>query len=65
MQERAAKMATEGQQKQTISVTIQWDVISLLFSKMLTLVYHWANDIQVFLCLFLMGSYRLTSNLKA
>lgn len=59
MQERAAKMATEGQQKQTISVTI------LLYPKTLTLVYHWANDIQVFLCLFLMGSYRLTSNLKA
>lgn len=57
MQERAAKMATEGQQKQTISVTIHWGVVSLLFPKMLTLVYHWANDIQVFLCLFLMGSY--------
>lgn len=57
MQERAAKMATEGQQKQTISVTIHWGVVSLLFPKMLTLVYHWAKDIQVFLCLFLMGSY--------
>lgn len=64
MQEKGAKMATEEQQKQTISVTIQWDVVSLLYPKMLTLVYYWANDIQVFLCLFLMGSYRLTSNLK-